>query len=108
MVVLPLPAPPWMTTTPLPDAGTEVHTPALDLHVPMRIGYDALERALADHFRLESGGVRYPATGRRFIRPTHITLYGYGSAIVVRDRGDEKSQKNGATTVCADWFSRPA
>jgi hypothetical protein len=75
---------PMVTATPLPDAGTEVHTPALDLHVPMRIGYDALERALADHFRLESGGVRYPATGRRYIRPTHITLYGYGSAIVVR------------------------
>lgn len=68
----------------LPDAGAEVNAPALALHVPVRIAYEALERALAEAFHLHAGGVRYPATGRRHVTPTNVTLYGYGRAIVVR------------------------
>lgn len=69
---------------PLPRATEVVGTPGLEMHVPVRIEHRVLEEALADALRLASGGVRYPATGRRYIRPTHATLYGYGRSVVVR------------------------
>lgn len=75
---------PVATRMPLPAAGDDVGEPGLELHVPVHVDYAAVERAIADEFRLDSGGVRYPSTGRRYIRPTHISLYGYGRAIVVR------------------------
>ncbi len=75
---------PAAESRPLPDAGDEVGPPGLELHVPVRIDHAAVARALSEHFRLETGGVRYPATGRRYVRPTHIELFGYGSTVVVR------------------------
>lgn len=75
---------PGRTVTPLPEAGDEVGPTGLELHVPVHIDYASVERALAEAFRLDSGGVRYPSTGRRHIRPTHVSLYGYGRSIVAR------------------------
>jgi hypothetical protein len=75
---------PVITPPPLPDAGSTVEAPSITLHVPMRIPYEAIEREVRESLRLDSGGIRYPATGRRFVRPTHVTLYGYGASVVVR------------------------
>lgn len=75
---------PAIAPSPLPSAGDEVGQPGLELHVPVRIDYARVEAALADSFRLASGGVRFPSTGRRYLRPTHVSLYGYGGSIVVR------------------------
>ena len=52
--------------------------------MPVRIDYAILERALVEALRLDTGGVRYPATGRRYVRPTHATLSGYGASVVLR------------------------
>jgi len=70
--------------TAMPTASTEIGTPGIEMHVPVFVPYSTLERSLAEEFRLDSGGIRYPPNGRRFVRPTHVTLYGYGSTIVIR------------------------
>lgn len=77
-------APPTPATTSLPPATDVVGPPGIDLHVPVRIEHSVVERSLAEAFRLSSGGIRYPAEGRRFVRPTHVSLYGYGTKVVVR------------------------
>ena len=63
---------------------TQVGTPGIELNVPVLVPYATIERTLAEEFRLADGGVRYPPVGRRYIRPTHLALYGYGTTIVVR------------------------
>lgn len=59
-------------------------TPAIALHIPVRVTPEHMRAMLAEEFELDTGGLRFPPTGRRYVRPTDVTLSAFGSSLVVR------------------------
>ena len=70
---------------PLPDATLNA-TPggSLAVYMPVKADYSAVEAALRQKLKIGGGGLHYPPTGRHYLTPTDVTLYGYGQKAAFR------------------------
>lgn len=70
---------PTAARSPLPDAAfNEMPAGTFDIHIPVKVDYSVIEAALRQKLKIGSGGLHYPPTGRHYLTPTDVTLYGYG------------------------------
>ena len=75
---------PSATHSPLPNMTPAPGGNSFNLQVPVDAPYAAIGQQIDSIFQLKTGGVRYPATGKYFVKPTGVQLYGYGTKAVVR------------------------
>jgi len=75
---------PEVTPTPLPQNTVPSGPDALRIDLPVEADYGAIAAAIRKEFRIGEGGIRYPATGRFFLRPTAVDVLSNGPDLVVR------------------------
>jgi hypothetical protein len=76
---------PTAASSPLPDAAfNEMPASTFDIHMPVKVDYSVVEAALKQKLKIGSGGLHYPPTGRHYLTPTDVMLYGYGQKAVFR------------------------
>jgi hypothetical protein len=76
--------PPPPQPRPLPDASAAVAGSGFHLAVPVIAQTSELTSQLRRALRLDEGGIRYPATGKFFVKPDDAELTAYGRRVVVR------------------------
>ena len=71
--------PPPGSGRPLPEASFDAKpVESLDVFMPVKADYLAVEKALKERLKIGAGGLHYPPTGTHYLVPTDVTLYGYG------------------------------
>jgi hypothetical protein len=70
--------------TPLPDNAPITTTDSLRIVIPATASYAAVAAELRKAFRLDEGGIRFPATGKVAVRPTSVDVMSNGPQLVVR------------------------
>jgi hypothetical protein len=75
---------PSATATPLPSLTPAPDGHAFNLAVPIDVPYTEIEHQIDSLFQLSGEGLRFPAAGRFYVKPTAIQLYGYGTKAIVR------------------------
>jgi hypothetical protein len=56
------------------------------IQLPVDAQYGTISRQIDSLFQLSHGGLRYPAVGSYYVKPTDLQLYGYGTKAVLRVR----------------------
>jgi hypothetical protein len=77
-------AKPTPTPTQLTNNTSVVGDDSLRIEVPIKASYASLRAELGKALHLGTGGTRYPATGKIYIKPTDIDVSGNGQQLVVR------------------------
>ena len=76
---------PPVTRTPLPEAAlSEMPGGAFDVYIPVKVGYSNVEAALKQKLKIGGGSLHYPSSGKHYLTPTDVTLYGYGQKAVFK------------------------
>lgn len=78
-------APP-LSDRPLPNVTPPTGGAGYYLAVPVYAQTSALTKQLRIALKLADGGIRYPPTGRFYVRPQDVELWAYGTQVVVRIR----------------------
>lgn len=81
VVVGPKPNP---TPTNLPNNTNVSGDDSLRIQLPLQGDYNAIKAALNTALHLESGGIRYPAVGPIYLKPTDVDISGNGSQLIAR------------------------
>ena len=71
-------------SAPLPDATPATAGNGFHLAVPVIAQTSVLTSQLRRALKLDEGGIRYPATGKYFVKPDAAELTAYGRQVVVR------------------------
>ncbi len=82
--VISLGAKPVVSATPLPNMTPAPGGNAFHLAVPIDAAYTTIAHQVDSLFQLKAGGLRYPTSGRYYVKPTALQLYAYGTKVVVR------------------------
>jgi hypothetical protein len=77
-------AQPQPTQRPLPDATPAVAGRGFHLAVPVIAQTSELTNQLRRVLKLDEGGIRYPPTGKFYVKPDAVELTAYGRQVVVR------------------------
>ncbi len=75
--------PPAQVTS-LPDAGSSPSGDAFAVALPIDLNYAEASKQLSEKLNLATGGLRYPPTGRLYVKIRKVEVYGYGDQAVVR------------------------
>jgi hypothetical protein len=75
---------PSLGTDPLPANVPVQGDDSIRIMLPVTADYSAVEAALRKTFRLDEGGIRYPAVGRFYIKPKSVDVLSNGPDLVVR------------------------
>ncbi|HEX7980941.1 MAG TPA: DUF4403 family protein [Gemmatimonadaceae bacterium] len=70
--------------TPLPNNAPITTTDSLRIVIPATASYGAVAAELRKAFKLDEGGIRFPATGNVYVRPTSVDVMSNGPQLVVR------------------------
>ena len=75
---------PSTSTDPLPANVAVPGDDSIRVLLPVTADYAAVEAALRKAFRLDEGGIRYPAVGRFYLKPNSVDVLSNGPDLVVR------------------------
>jgi hypothetical protein len=82
--VITLGAKPPATQTPLPENSQVSGDDSIRVVLPVLADYATVAAGIARAFHLSDGGIRYPPTGRSYVKPTSVDVMSSGSDLVIR------------------------